>query len=495
MAEDSAVGKLIGRLLDKVPKEAIDRIFGGGRSDVAQGTGYQRPVVKGMEAIDRQSVRQDRRTKILDVEKMAARDPRVGRMFRKLSGDAKVGGFRVNVEQATTDAEKAKAQQIVDKLIERCEVMGKLKGWGKSCMREGDLFLEVVVDDKDREIVRLKRLAAIITHSSMNSEGNFPDDKPAYYQEHPWTRETVKEFEAWQIVHITWEGEDGKPYGEPMFADARLTWERLDSAEKTVVVRRSVRAGMRRHHKVSGNWEADEEYQKRNKDTLDNPLDVVQDFYSNEGVEIKEMEGDTTLDNIADLKHFEGQLYMDAGIPQALMSGGREESINRDVLDEQEEDYFRVIEDVNEALEAGFRKVFNFALLLAGINDEAVKYTFNWGAKDRDDIDKKIERGKALQQLGFDFETIFHVCDLDGVTLEEVKERIRKQVEEGIIPYGVGMRLDPNLMMMLTMLGSGEGAKTEQLTEQVRKLMELAESQIGPGRPKPVVLDRVRQRK
>ena len=50
---------------------------------------------------------------------MAALDPRIGRMFRKLAGDAKVGGFRVNVEQAPTDAVKEQAQQVIDGMDDR----------------------------------------------------------------------------------------------------------------------------------------------------------------------------------------------------------------------------------------------------------------------------------------------------------------------------------------------------------------------------------------
>lgn len=493
MAEEAGIiGKVVTRLLDKVPKDAVERLFGH-RAEVEGGIGLQRPVTKEMESYDRAAVRHDRRTKILDSQKMAMLDPRIGRMFRKLAGDARVGGFRVNVEQATTDAEKDKAQQVIDGLVERCQVIDKLKGWIKPCLRDGDLFWEVVVDEKTKEIARLKKLAAIITFSSMNAEGNFPEGEPAYYQEHPWTREKIKEFEPWQIVQISWDAEDGQPYGTPMFADARLAWERLDNAEKNVVVRRGVRAGMRRHHKVGGNWEEVEEYKKRNRDTLDNPMSAVQDFYSNEGVEIKEMQGDTTLGDMTDVEHFEGQLAMSGGVPMALLGGGREKSINRDVLEEQEEDYLRVVDDINEVFEGGLRKVFNFALLLAGVNDEAVKYTFNWGAKDRDDVDKKIERGKTLQALGFSFTTIFHVCDLDGVTLEEELDRIRKQVEEGIVPYGPGMKLDQGLLMFLAGLGTNAGKEESKIGEQIEKLRELAESQIGPGKS-VVRLDKVRHR-
>ena len=327
----------------------------------------------------------------------------------------------------------------------------------------------------------------------MDAEGNFPDDKEAYYQEHPWTREKIKTFEAWQIVHIPWEYEDGKPYGEPIFGAARLPWERLSSGEKNVVMRRAIRSGKKQHHKVGteekpGSWEAVEEYKRRNQDALENPLSPVQDYFSNGLVNIDDIGGDSELGNLADIKHFEGLLAMAAGIPIALLSGGREEDVNWNVLREQEEDYFKVVHDINDTFEYGLRKVFNLALLLAGIHDESIKYTLNWGAKDRDDIDSKIDRGEKLQKLGYSFETTFNVCDLDELTYEDEVERIQKQIEEGVLPYGVGMKLDPNMMILLSSMLGGD-----KLTEQISKLREVAEEALNEKaksketRKKPVV--------
>lgn len=459
-------------LTDKLKKVA-EKIFNIRIvSKDAEQSGYTRPVMRDMELYDKESIRSDRLNVIEDVEKMARTDPRVKRILMKLASDAAVGGFNVQVKTAPGDALKEQAQNIIDEVVSVCKIKSKLKGWVFAQIRDGDLFLEVTVGDT--KITRLKRIATKITHSNLNNEGNFPEGEPAYYQEHPWSREKVRTFEPWQIVHIPWEYIDGEIYGQSMMGAARLTFKRLDKSEENVVIRRSVRAGVRYFHSVGtkdnpGSWEGVEEYKERNRDTLDNPLDPVQDFYGDGLVSIERLEGDTSIGDMDDIKHFEGMLSMTAGVPMALLSGGREENINRDILEEQEEDYFRVIADINQGMEAGLRKVFSFALLLAGINDEAIKYTFNWGAKDRDDIDAKIDRALKLQKLGYSFETIVETCDLDEMDFEAELERIKAQLEDGTIPYGIG--IEPQIF---TITGAApqtySPTANEQLLEHVREL-------------------------
>lgn len=470
-------------------KQWIATKFGAAADGKDAGTGLQRAVTPEMAEYDRMAVRNDRLTKIQECTQMGEVDPRIARMYYKLRSDSCVNGFAVNVETAPDERTKGQAQGIIDGTKKRCEIDTKLKGWVNGCIRDGDSFLEVVVDEASKEIIRLKKLAASITQSSENAEGNFPENEPAYYQSHPFMQDQkIKTFEAWQIVHLRWNYEDGKPYGNPLFAAARLAWKRLDSAEKNIVVRRAMRAGLRLHHKIGNperpDWQQVLEYKKNNQDTLDNPMSPSQDFFSTGNVEIAEIDGDRSIGDMIDVNSFEGLLFMIAGIPEALMGGGREKGVNRDVLDEQEEDYYRVIEDINDLFEQGLRQVFDFALMLQGINPESIEYTFNWGAKDREDVDAKIARGKELQALGLSFETVFGQLDLDGVTYEEEIERIRKQIAEGIVPYGLGAKLDPVIaQLLLGVVAQQRGAAggSNELLTEISKLRELAERQLGPG--------------
>ena len=269
-------------------KDLAKRIFGfpeKPKTDIiSEVEGWQRPVSKELAELDKQSIREDRRTKIADCQQIAKIDARVHRMLKKLSDDSIVGGLHITVEEATTESEKNKAQTIINQTQIDCMIDDKLEGWGKVCLREGDLFLQVYLDEQSRKIYRLKKLATVLTFSNMDSEGNFPEGQPAYYQEHPLTRAKTKEFEAWQIVHIPWEYEDGQPYGEPMFSSVRLAWKQLNSGEKNIAIRRAVRAGKRLQHKIGNaenpDWQLVNQYKRENRDTLDNPIAASQDYFT-----------------------------------------------------------------------------------------------------------------------------------------------------------------------------------------------------------------------
>lgn len=462
-------------------------------TEAGSGDSYQRAVVPEAEEYDKISMRKDRRSIITDCIKMEKQDPRIDRLYYKMASDATVGGFTAKVETAATESIQGQAQDVIDEVIDKCEILDKQRGWMINALREGDTFLENIVDDKTKKLIRLKKMATIITMSNMNAMGNFPENKPAYYQEHMWTRQSIKDFEAWQVSQISWKFEDGNPYGCPLFRSSRRTQKMSDKGMENIAIRRSIISGNRMQHQVGsenapGNWEDVKTYQEKNKDTLANPMKPHQNFYTTGNIKITKIGEDTTIGDIDDIKYIEGVMILPSGVPNALLGGGREENVNRDVLKDQTTDYYRVVDDISEVFEKAYRRVFRFALLLAGINDESLTITFNWGAKDREERESKIERAIKAQVMGVSFETCFGIMDLDGVTFEEEMERIRSQVEEGIVPYGVGMKLDPNVLMALLATNSGEQDRVEELVSVVTKLKNLAEGSMSGGTMKDDIL-------
>jgi hypothetical protein len=473
-------------------KNAVKALFGIKSTTTDNSIGLQRPVTKPMEEYDRFATQNDRQTKIRECREMAEKDVRVKLVLNKESADAMVNLFTVNITSANNESAKQQAQDIIDKTITNCQIYTKSKGWIKATLRDGDFMGEIVVDDATKEIARLKKLEPLITWSNMNPEGNYPEGESAYYQTDPWRiTEKIKTFEEWQILHLKWQEEDGKPYGDPMFSSARVAWKWLNSGEKNIVARRSVVSGDETQFQIGNpdrpNQQEILDFQKTNEDTIANPLKPVRQWFTTGNVNIKKLSSDSTLGDIVDIEYFENQLYQIAGVPKAL--AGKDKDINRDVLQEQEEDYYRVIQSINDLWETGLRKLFDFALLLQDIDPDSVKYTFNWGAKDREDIDSKIARAEKLQSLGMPFEIVFKMCDLDGYTYEEVVEKIKIQIADGIIPYGIGTKLDPNMVALLMGI-SGQGKKNEGLTEEIQKIRELAEMQIEPEGRIPLVLGR-----
>ena len=406
--------------------------------------GYQRNVFPGMEEIEKQQIGHRRYKVLKDVRDMARNDPRVSRMLYKLAADAAYKSFNVVVDSAPGKRIETQALDIINRTRYLINDKKHLRGWIEALLRDGDLFLQLLVGNKEgpREIVRAKKLAAEMTFSRLNSEGEFPADKSPYYQAHVYDMEReIRSFDAWEIVHIKWRAEDGMPYGRPVFDAARLAWQRVDSGEKNVTIRRQLRAGRRIMFNVGtednpGTWEDVEKFKDENEDALTNPQNPVTDFFGNGQVKAEEIEGDQSLQDIKDIEHFEGLLHICGFTSQANMSGGRESASNYAVIDSQEEDYMRTLGHIDETVEDGFRQIFDLSLLLKMVNPASIDYRLNWGAKDRGSLDKKLLRAGLLIECGFSHQTAFEVADLDnGVTYEQELERIRKQLRDGDVPY------------------------------------------------------------
>ena len=375
-------------------------------ASMGQQSGFQRAVLPGFEEFDRISIKNDRNSKLRETAQMVNTDPRVDRLLYKLTSDASFGSYQVVVEDAESESIKDNAQEIINRTRMLIRDKELFKGWSKGLLRDGDLFLQLYAEKKgkEKEIIRAKKLDAMMTFTRMTSEGDFPKDKMPYYQEDPNNHEiVVKEFEQWEIVHIKWDDEDGKPYGKPLFASSRLAWRRLTDGERDIAIRRRIRAGQRRKHTLGtmdspAKWDEVEEYKRKNQDAIDNPENSSQDWFSNGRALIETLEGDSRLGEITDLTHHEGLLWIATGVPQALTSGGRESATNFSVIKEQEEDYLRVVGDINQAMEKALRQIFDSALLLKEIDPDSIIYTFKFGAKDREDVDKKIDRAVKLQR-------------------------------------------------------------------------------------------------
>ena len=449
-------------------------------------SGYQRNVMPGFEKQDELSLQRDRINTIRDVSMMVGIDARCNRLLRKLASDSVLNGLQVIVEDVDGTSQKDEAQTIVDRTRMLIGEADNIQGWGKALLRDGDLFLQLIVNHREKEIIRAKKLAAEITYSRQNAEGGFPKDEKAYYQRDSQVyNRIIREFDIYEIAHAKWDSEDGEPYGRSLFQSIRLAYKRLSSGEDNITIRRHLRAGRRLLHTIGTEEKPAEltevqEYRNLNQDTIDNPGGPQNDFYSNGRASISEIHGDTDIDNIDDLRHFEGIFSIGTGVPQALISGGREAATNFTVIKEQEEDYIRTLGDIDEQLQRLLKHIFDFALLLKGINPDSVIYVFKWGSKDREDLDMKIDRAIRLLQIGCSFQTAYEHLQLDGITHDMELERIAKQIEDELIPYGINARMDPLIAQLIGYKdvlalpapannGNGEG----QTNESKPELLEL----------------------
>ena len=122
-------------------------------SPPAQEQGRQRDTdYLGVESMSR-----DRHARYAEIRKMVENDPRLSRMLYKLASDAAYKSFTVTVESAEGKRQQRAAQAVIDRTRFLIEDKKKLRGWIKGLLRDGDLFLQLIV--KDKEIVQVKKIS------------------------------------------------------------------------------------------------------------------------------------------------------------------------------------------------------------------------------------------------------------------------------------------------------------------------------------------------
>lgn len=333
-------------------------------------------------------------------------DPRVQRILKSVSADVVKGGFSVKV------VNDPQAEAIAAAFEKRLKLTSRLDDWARLAFVDGDLFLEIGVDS-NRQIAAISRKPTLDMRRNSNRLDMFDDPMRAFY----WVGSTSMmmneeippdsiPFARWQIVHARWDHDEGKRYGRPMFASAIKTAKYVEDGERNMAMRRKVRAGIRYHHLVQGDQTAINNYRKANQDALNDPFAPITDFFGN--AVITALAQDANLTQYEDVMHHVRTLGMASPIALGLLGYGQD--LNRDVLDEQQQQYERTLESMTEWLQAQVvEPLLHLEWLLAGKYPESLEYEIIWKAKqpfNAKNLRAAAEAGVALQALGYDPEVI-----------------------------------------------------------------------------------------
>ncbi len=332
--------------------------------------------------VSRFQVEQGRRAEVEDARKMYREDTRAKGILSTLARDVVKGGFKVKV---TDGADVALAQQVADDLIARLDLFSVLDDWVRLTLRDGDTFLENVVDDRS-DVVEVTRKPTLGMHRNSNRQDRFDAPTRAYWysdqllavggeppQDAIW-------FADWQITHARWDHDDGERYGRPLLASARTAYKRMTEGELDVALRRKTRSGMKYNHRFpEGTAETTiDAYMERNKATINDPFAAVQDFFGT--AEIDAVQGDARLAEIDDVVHHIRTFWVASPAPMSLLGYGQD--LNRDVLEEQKEQYLGALETVTQWTEGQLVKpLLELQWLLKGIWPKGLTYELIWATK------------------------------------------------------------------------------------------------------------------
>lgn len=288
-------------------------------------------------------VERDRASIVQLVRRMVDEDPRAEGVLKTLARDATRGGFQIKVKRGGGSA-RATAEAAA--LIERLGLVELIAEWAESTLRDGDSFLELSVNAAG-DIVRVTRKPVLELHRNSDEFDVFADPTRAYWwADELWSGQEPPQdatwFADWQMIHARWSHDEGSRYGRPLFASARTAWKRITEGELDVAVRRKTRAGLKFNHKFPTGTAEDviEAYKEQNKDALSNPTAALSDFFGT--VDITAIEGDGRLGEILDVMHHIRTWWVASPVPMSLLGYGQD--LNRDVLDEQKQQYDRALD-------------------------------------------------------------------------------------------------------------------------------------------------------
>lgn len=474
MAWSDIFGYLFTRRANKTPNRSrqvnqINQAMQPGE----KGTDYREKglvtqVTPWLLPYDRYNQRWQRKKLLEEVNEYVHTDPRLARANEKKAQKAIGQGITVTVqgEQGRSRAAKVgrAAQEIINQVIRDTKMNAKLESWARLLLREGELDLNVIVDQQNRRIVKIQRLPTITIMRNEDENGEFPDLDRAFTQVDPLTQLPMKDpatgterhFPLYALNSVRYLYDDGELYGVPAYAPGLRYAQMLRDIEDQMFIRRMVRAGLKWLFQImrADGSPSDEADVKRFKDL--NPLledpehiknAVRENIYSNTLTKVEAVQGDAKLDEIKDVEFVQEQLWVAAETPKGLLGYG--EQINRDVLDEQQDEYNKDLDHLCFLLEhgdggpySGLRAIFDFALAIQGINPAEISYAIQWTEhtketkEDRSQYvlalrqERLISKRKALHLLSNDL-GLESEADIDAM-LDELEEEAEKNRPPGL---------------------------------------------------------------
>jgi SPP1 gp7 family putative phage head morphogenesis protein len=421
----------------------------------------------------------DRISIVRDVKQLVKTDLRFAMTNHRLSADAARGGFKVVVAGSEAYRQQRRrqgksgpkrltpganiAQQVIDDFLKRTKLASKSKGYIRVLLRDGDLFMNPVVDLNFGLILDVRRAPVLTIKRNCDEYGEFLDPERAFSQIDPITQlhvlmeigppsQSRADFALYQMNQVRWLWDENENYGTSHYASARAMFRILQKMEWAAAIRREFRSVKKRSHKLPDTAQQAEvtEYM-RNVGLIDkdgNPTKnahLLSDFVGT--AEVTALNDSSNLDEMDDIKYFEELLWLNFGVPKAILTAGAD--INRDVLKVQYPHYLQTLEDITDVLEfgdsgpfSGYRAIVDLQLLLAGINPDAVNYDIVWSDKTDETPAERIDRiqkalgaengvkvitiEKAIQEIAGDFD----IEDPVGMALQLEEERQQREAQQ-----------------------------------------------------------------
>jgi len=132
------------------------------------------------------TLRRTREGVLADAKKMQDTDPRWASILDAIARDATLDGYDLYFHSGGKLRRSRgipRAHNLLNEFGKQAEIPEKLEGWTRALVRDGDIFVELIVDKEDGLPIGAKKLDARITVPAKNAKGGWlHGPEMAYYQ-------------------------------------------------------------------------------------------------------------------------------------------------------------------------------------------------------------------------------------------------------------------------------------------------------------------------
>lgn len=359
---------------------------------------------------------------IVDIREMDRLDGRTKQIHSRVSRDVIKGGLVMKLAKPNERVSNAWQSFCQRTQLNRQE---KLKSDARGLVMEGNLPLQVVLD-QSLNVAGLARMPTDTIVPNVNPSGQFKSVAEAYIQHDLVTGKPAATFALWQLHLVRFDPDnfdDMGAMGRPFLDANRSTWQKLRMTEEDLVIRRRTRAPLRLSHVLEGATEP--ELSTYEAKVINKQGEITTDFFSNRKGSVNPVQGDSNLDQVADITLLLDCFFSGAPMPKGL--AGYTDGLNRDILEDLTRAYFDEIDVLQDTLAYGYEQAFRFDLLLKGINPDDADFSVCFAERRTETPNQAADRALKLQALGIPQDMIWEELGYDPAYVRKRREYAAKQ--------------------------------------------------------------------
>ncbi len=357
------------------------------------------------------------RATILDLREMDRADPRVKKIHGRMARTAIKGGLRITIK--SSEKRVIRLWQAFERRL-HLHRHEKLESDARGLVMEGNLPLQWVIGADGRVAAGI-RMPSETIKPVVDATGRFKDPLRAYEQADIFTGKSIAAFALWQLtlVRLTPDNyDDLGSMGRPYLDATRAVWQKLTMTEEDLVIRRRTRAPLRMAHVLEG--ASEEDIDKYRAQVENDQNEITTDFYLNKKGSVSAVQGDASLDQIADVSYLLDTFFAGAPAPKGLF--GYSDGLSRDILEDLKRDYYDEIDSLQDTLSFAYYLGFRLELLLQGINPDDYDFDIVFAERRTDTPNQRADLALKYQALGAPKEIVFDAAGLDPAKVKDQLE-------------------------------------------------------------------------